>query len=937
MTFQRNDLSRVLGAILVLGLPQAALAQDDKPAIPPAAQDEPQTIEAITVTGTRIQGLDLKGAVQAFQVDRELIDESGATSVVELFNQLPIAAGGGGTFSTASAGALSSDTPVGASGVSLRGLGTSATLTLINGRRASISAFARGQESFIDASAIPLAALERVEVLPNGASALYGADAVAGVVNYVLRKDFEGLEASLSYGDSTEKSDEGRVNLNLVAGKAFGDHQVTVVLDYFKRNAFYLRDREASRDSFRPSQQGFFPSFNDLFLMTDDQTEGPGGSGCASVDFKIGNLGEYCQVNTNRYVSSQDEQESIGGLISHSYDFGDGASWYNELLFQSSRAQGTSSPANFSRAPIDPANPNWPTALKNDMIAEGMVANFGAFSGFPIFAWGKLLNSRAIEVESQSYRFVSGVKGNLASGWAYDAAITLGGNDRTQEGLTGLYRNKAFYDANLGNLCSDGSVVRRWDVNLARPTATYRGATCEAAGKTTLWYNPFGGQTNQPAGLVDLLSTKAQREGRSRAYAIDGSLSGDLFTLAGRQVKAAFGAEYRRETLRDTPSGDAVATTTNPEPILGFSSTSARAERDQWAVYAELYVPLSDRLDLQLAGRYDHYDAFGGDFNPKVSARFRANDVLTFRANWSTSFRAPSLAQSGAGVLLSSYRVNCRVTPQACNGNAAATGQALLSEDVGNADLQAESAESWGGGLLFEPNEDIEVKLDYWNIEHRDLVGIAEDDFIRRALAGAFPVRGPGLLPTGVAGVEVTGGFVTDAHFQITNLGYQKTSGIDFSYTQYLPETDLGRFTATFDATYLIDFDRKASVDATVETLAGEYLYPRFLANARIRWRKDDWRASLGARYVSSYTDQPDARTLAAVGIAPNTKVTVDASFTLDGSISYDFSEDSYIQLNVRNLLDETPPRVLGSSANVDLYNHDLIGRFATVRLTHRF
>ncbi|ALL14126.1 TonB-dependent receptor [Caulobacter henricii] len=937
MKSYKNDLSQVLGAVLALGLATPVLAQQAPAAATPPVTDEASTIEAITVTGTRIQGLDLKGAVQAYQIDRAVIDESGATSVIDLFSQLPAAAGGGGTFSTASSGALSSDTPVGASGVSLRGLGTSATLTLINGRRASVSAFARGQESFIDASAIPLAALERVEVLPNGASALYGADAVAGVVNYVLRKDFEGAEFTASYGDSTAASDEGRFNANLVVGKAFGDHHVTAVVDYFKRNAFYLRDREASRDSVRPSQQGFYPSFNDLFFMTNDQTEGPGNGGCAASDFKVGNLGEYCQVNSNRYVSSQDQQESLGGLITHDFAISDNVSWYNELLFQHTEARGTSSPANFSRAPIDPANPNWPAALQADIVAEGRVRRFSSYNGFPIFAWGKLIESRAVEVESDSFRYVTGLKGKFTNGWTYDAGLLFGGNDRTQSGLSGLIKSKAFYDANLGNLCSDGSTVRRWNVNLVRPSATYVGNTCEAAGKTTLWYNPFGGQTTQAAGLDKLLETTAEREGRSRTYSLDASTSGDLFTLRGRTVKAAFGAEYRRETLRDTPSGDAVATSTNPEPILGFSSTSARAERDQWAVYGELYLPLADQFDVQLAGRYDHYDAFGGDFNPKVSARFKANDLLTFRANWSTSFRAPSLAQSGAGVLLSSYRVDCRATPAACNGNAAASGQSLLSEDVGNTDLKAENADTWGGGLLFQPNSDIEIKLDYWNIEHKNLVGIAEDDFIRRALGGAFPVTGAGLLPTGKPGVEVTNGFVTDAHFQISNLGYQKTSGLDFSYTQYLPESEAGKFTLTFDATYLIDFDRKASSDAVVEKLAGDYLYPRFLANARLRWKLNDWRASLGARYVSDYKDDPDARTLAAVGLPATAQVKVDSSVTVDASLSYDFGPHSFVQLNIRNLLDETPPRVLGSSANVDLYNHDLIGRFATLRLTHRF
>ncbi|MBO6797780.1 TonB-dependent receptor plug domain-containing protein [Maricaulis sp.] len=179
-----------------------------------AAKEAESTQESITVTGTRIEGLDLEGAVQAVQIDREAIEESGANSVIDLMRDLTITGGGSGTFSTSTAGPLSSDTPVGAGGVSLRGLGTSATLTLINGRRATISAFARGQESFIDVNSIPLAAIERVEVLPNGASATYGADAVAGVVNYVLRDDCEGQEIFVSYGDSTASTDEGRFNIN---------------------------------------------------------------------------------------------------------------------------------------------------------------------------------------------------------------------------------------------------------------------------------------------------------------------------------------------------------------------------------------------------------------------------------------------------------------------------------------------------------------------------------------------------------------------------------------------------------------------------------------------------------------------------------------------------------------------------------------------------
>ncbi len=902
-----------------------------------AAQETGDIEDTITVTGTRIQGLELDGAVQAVQIDREDIADSGATSVIDLMRDLTITGGGSGTFSTSTAGPLSSDTPVGAGGVSLRGLGTSATLTLINGRRATISAFARGQESFIDVNSIPLAAIERVEVLPNGASATYGADAVAGVVNYVLRSDYEGQELSFSYGDSTADTDEARFNVNGIWGRQIGDHNVMAVVDYYRRNALFDRDREISRDSVRPSQQGFYPSFNDLFLMFFDQTEEPADGGCATDDFGFGNFGEFCEVNTNAFVSTQDELESWGGLFTHRYQINNRVEWFNELTYQTSTARGTGSPANFSRAPVDPENANWPTDLIDDMVAEGGVSSFSSFYGFPIFAWGKLLDPRAVEVESETLRYVTGLEIELDNGWNLETSLLYGRNERTQRGLSGLVRSDAFYNSLVGNLCSDGSTVDRWDVDLTRPSASFVGDRCEDTGRTTLWYNPFGGQTNQPAGLRELIETTAERRGESELFAFDVVGSGELFSFNGNAVQAAFGVEYRQEELDDTPSGEAVATLLNPEPILGFSSTSASGDRSQWAAFGELYIPLTDSLDVQLAGRYDEYDDFGGDFNPKIAFRWQAADQLAIRGNWSTSFRAPSLAQSGAGVLLSSYRVDCLATPQACNGNAAASGQALLSEDVGNTGLGAENAETWGIGALFRPTSNTEINLDYWNIRHEDLVGIDQDDFIRRALSGAYPVTGPGGLATGVAGLEVLNGFVTDAHFEITNLGYQQTSGLDFSLTQYFEMQSGAELAVLFDVTHLFEYERQASDNAPVEDLAGDFRYPETLANLRLRWTEDQWRASVSANYTSSYLDDPSPRVLAAAGIAPGTVVEVNSWTVFDANLSYDYSDTGFIQLNIQNILDDEPPRVLGSSANVDHINHDTMGRFVTLRVTQSF
>ncbi|UTA47720.1 TonB-dependent receptor [Simiduia sp. 21SJ11W-1] len=934
-------------------------------AVPALAQTESnRPVEEVIVTGTNIKGLDLEGAVQAVQINRDEILASGANTVSDLFDEVALTGGGTGTFTTEGSGPQSGQSPVGAAGISLRGLGTSSTLTLINGRRVSVSSFAKGNESFVDVNSIPLAAIERVEILPSGASALYGADAVAGVVNFILRDDFDGFEVDVNYGDSTANTDDGRFNLNAVWGHTTDSSNTLVVVDYYKRNATYERDREETAMSKRPSLDGIHPSFNDFYWM--DTNYGSTGdvieTACETP--ATGVYGDYCALNSNGYYSMEGELEALGVTAKFDYDISDTLTWFNEAMVQDNHSAGVSSPKSF-RLPVSAFHPGWDThpELAQDIIDS---ADSGGFGSFPtdtvadvilsagddfMTAFGSFPDARAVEVDTQSFRLVTGLRGEI-NDWSWETALAYGNSQSTQNATDGFYVRELVTNALLGNLCTDGSLADQYAVDIANRDYTYTGnSSCEGMGKTTLWYNPFDGQTEQMAG-IDGLRTTAKREGESELLSWDAKASGVLFTLPAGDVSAAFGVEYREESAEDTPSLIAMATNENDDPVMGFSATDVAYDRSMYAAYGEFFVPLAENFELQLAARYDDYDDFGSSTNPKVGLRYQPMEEIILRANWSTSFRAPSLAQAGQGTQLTSFTAYCDENPDFSNTPQGdlCDGQnktpSLNTETVANAKLKPETAESWSAGVLLRPTADTEINIDYWNIQYEDLVKLDEEDYLRQTLAGN--TDGQVLLSdnladlaTGTPGLllDPATGELLDAHFQLSNAGYQKTDGVDVAITQYF-DGDFGSITLTLDGTYLANFEEELSPSSGVEQWAGEFRYPRFKGTAAVSWRQDGWRARLSANYVHSYSD--DLRylrteTLEKYGLEKTDEVKIPSRTLLNGSVSYVFANDSMLQLSVRNLLDTDAPDVFGSSSNVDYSNHSVMGRFATLRYNYVF
>lgn len=877
-------------------------------------------VERIQVTGSQIRGVDLEGAQPLITIGAEEIRNSSATDVSELLKYVAQTRGGEGSFSTFSSGALQGDSPVGQAAASLRGMGAASTLTLINGRRMSASSFANNFENFVDINAIPLSAIERVDILATGASATYGADAIAGVINYVLRKDFEGVEVNASYGNSEASSDDGKLNLNLIAGRNFGDANLTVFFDYYDRKPLYDRDRAETAQSFFPSEQGIFPSWNTAFFDDDDYVE----QTCPANLFNVGSFGEYCEYNQNAFLPTYSALESVSAGFMYNQPIGN-MNWFTEFMYSNTESSSNSTAAPWSSYAVDFNHPDMPDELRQRFF--DLWDDLGIPAESELLGWGRFPDGRTLTSETDSMRLVSGLQGYWGD-WEWESAFTYAQSKSEQRAVAGIYNRGRFEAALFGELCADGSVD----------------CSPNAGG---LWYNPFGGQANNSDQVLGLLQESLPRNGTSRLYNIDFRSSGDLVSTRHGVIAAAVGVEARREEVSDRPDPLARGTFENNfEPgVIGFGSTGADASRNQWAAFTEVFIPLSERLNVQVAGRYDHYSDFGGDFNPKVGARFEATDDLILRASWAQSFRAPSLSQVGAEVTLSSFNLECR---DEFRGNYCGDSQVetnILTKVFGNPDLEAENAESFNAGFAWSPNRDITLTADYWRFEHENIVGVDGEFLLRRSLSdpslrlcGELPVtveQGVGFEEcdngVGVIGSRLAG----DVHLQLENLGLQKTHGIDLTYTHRF-ETSLANFTWLLDVTHLLEFERQLSQEAEVEKLAGTFRYPETVLTNTLRWSRDKWFGNVMVQYTSSYDDEVEALTAAdfeRLGIEPGRKV---PSWTkVNTTVGYDITDQWTVRFNIENVFDRSAPLAFGTSANVDHFNHDTMGRF--YRLSTRY
>ena len=889
MNPRMNKLSLALAQVLGAGV---AMTMAATPVL--AQTQQAQRTEKIEVTGSNIKRIEGETALPVTVITREEINRSGAQTAAELIDKLSANSGGGYNVSQ---GVGDSGTP-GLSAASLRGLGSTNTLILLNGRRLSNYAFNASGGGTVNLNQIPLAAVERIEVLKDGASAIYGTDAIGGVINFILRRDYQGAEVT-AYGTKTEAG--GGNQRRYTGAFGFGDinkqrFNVIATLDYEKDTPLKASQRrDFAGTAIRPdlgfsrTSGNVFPANFTFNGTTYNVTAANGCIPSAGSLRIIAATGQpapnqrFCRYDFTSVLDIYPPSERKSFFTRGAFALNNDNQLFLEYHLSKTEVTYASSETpvnNFSgNGPfLYPANgPYYPTQF----TATGgtVVRPTGAL---PI-AWrlkeGGLRTNRADTDES---RFVAGAQGTVM-GWDYNTAITRSESEASDNYIDGWVRE---------------SVLRR---NIA-----------------TGLIDVFSGNPQNAAGLALINQAKileTVRESKAKVSTIDGKISKELMELRAGPLALAIGAEHRKEELNDNPkevlfSGD----------ILGGGGAlpPTHADRNVTAIFAELNVPILRNLEAQFAIRHDKYSDFGNTTNPKVALRFTPTKELLFRSSYSSGFRAPTLSDLFLPRFLSNTAdthndpIRCpNSTPIGGFVNEGLECDAQFQNQLGgNTALTPEKSRNLTVGVLFEPSAALSVGVDYFNIRRTNTIGSLGDTTVFDFFGAADPLRAGGRFIrtarlAGNAGcVEDLPGSPTptnvpcpiDYVVQVQeNLGKYNTSGFDLSLN-----SRVGPFSIRMDGTYVYRFRYQqqtggAYLDNTGNFTSDNGVIPRWRHYAQFVWQSGPFGLTLAQNYVLGYRDASETRR-------------VGTYETYDAQARWEAWRGLGVTLGVKNILDRDPP-----------------------------
>ena len=864
-----------------------------------------EILEEIIVLGSNIRGGAPVGA-PILNFDRDFIERSGFSTTQEFVESIPQNSGAGAS-EDAIFGVDALNNFTGGAAVNLRGLGTDSTLVLVNGRRTVQAGGFDG--GFVDISSIPLTAIERIEVLSDGASAVYGSDAIAGVVNFVLRDDFDGAETTARYGTVTD-GDLEEFRFAQTFGKSWTTGNVLLAYEYFDRDPLPRTARDYLSSDLTPfGGEDFGLVFSSPANITRvtlaDGTRvpvvaavpsGQDGTNLSANDLLIDVVNLQDQAEGRDWTRGQ-ERHSVFVLAEQ--ELSDRVNIFGELRY---------------------SNRDFEHRLGGSIRRNETVPDVNPFFVSPI--------AGATEVQIQ-----------------YNMLDTFGPSIRTGEvenitGVLGLTADIGrTWQAEVYGTSSEETSTR--EIRNGVDASSFRAALRSPDPSTA--FNPFGDGPNNPQALVDSLKRRTLNEFGGDLTSINAKVDGTLLSISGGDIKAAFGGEFRREGFDRKPAQIFVGGVFDSEA----TSNAVIAEREVFAAFGEVLIPLVGasnartgiaRLDLSVAARYEDYDDFGSTTNPRIGITWSPIVDLDLRASYGTSFRAPRLTEINGSQAAFPFTVSDPVAPDG-------TSFALLLSGA-NPNLTPEESTSWTGGFDFKPRRvpGLSISGTYFTIDFDGRIAapqpsqftIASQPELFESLLDRDPddqlvqsiIDGPWFLSffgtPNAADIEL----IVDG--RLANISTTEVSGIDLN-ASYLVDTESGLFDIGLNATNLLEF--KEALTSTAPVIDNVDVINKIVdlkLRGNVGWTHNEWSFSAFINYVGSYRDNTN-----------DPERNVDAWTTVDTQIRYSIDDDRSgplsgvtASINVQNVFDEDPPFVNNRSGiGFDPNVANALGRFVSFEI----
>ena len=960
-----RDFSRILltSGVALGALASPALAQTAPGSTSGTGAAEEGGSTAIIVTGSRIKQDPTKSALPLTVISNAEIQQNGISSPEQLIMYL--STNGTGADNLAANADVTSGAQRGTNGLSaanLRGQGSAATLVLLNGRRVAAHGLSG---SAVDVNQIPFAAIDRVEVLKDGASAIYGTDAIGGVINYITKKDYTGLGVS-GFADLTEAGGGNIYNVSGIAG--YGDlkeqgFNIMAAVSYRWNKILrgsqrdFVNGNQPNRGlsvdtrgtplatAFNTGSNAFQqPNGTLLQGLTLTAPNGanaaagginplnlPGGAGCETMDggmaydYALWNspTAYYaCAWDTGRAAVIQQPIETLTYFARGVVALG-----ASELSVELTGSDAHSAKS-FSNAQLSANTTNLPIGMPLNSLTQStydsvfnairgtfagnptQVAALDARYGRPIgFRWRCApCGPREYVTDTKTFRVAAGIDGPLPlAGWDYRVGASYARSESSSVLGSGYY-----YRGTLANGSSDTNA----------PTAPGATAPGLVGVINSGLINPFS-LTQTPAGLAALEAVSARGAtlygGRYQLKQVDASFSGPLFALPGGDVQMAVGVDYRRETYEFNGSPAAAATA----PVIflaAFDNVNALTpkNRDVKAAYAEINVPVFDMLELTGAVRIDDYSGFGTTTNPKVSAKFQPAEWLMFRGSYSTGFRVPSFNQIFNGITESPYAGSDLADPVACPGgvpNATNPACAFIRPNIwtgGTIDLGPETAKMASLGVVLRPAPRWTASVDWWSIRADNTIQLLT---LRQLIdnAALFPDRF----------IRDSAGVITTIDQRWINAGARKTQGLEISLRGGFDLPGNSQLNLGADGTMLLQKKEKLTPTAAwsasqigVFTFAGD-LGLRWKHNAWLTWSNDNISATFSQIFRKGYKNQALPGIAAGTITRPDYNPMVKDYAIYNLTVSYQgLIEGLKLTAGVKNVFDTDPPFAITYDGN---------------------